>query len=99
MFITLAQALESPVDLLSRFSSVRCFYNYLDFLIVVCLYIFSVLIRIKLVAFSNLLNLSHVKVKQMGASVSTQFCPSHFNLVLTQFLFYYFCEYSFYYYY
>jgi hypothetical protein len=35
-----------------------------------------------LVAFSNLPNLSHGKVKQMGASVSTQFCPSHFLLLL-----------------
>src|ERR1044072_4015041 len=70
-----------PVDLLSRLSNVCCFLCWL------LLYIFSVLTRIKLVAFSNLLNLSHGKVKQMGTSVSTQFCPSHFILVLTQFLF------------
>src|ERR1044072_2932660 len=36
---------------------------------------------------------------QRYVSVSTQFCPSHFNLVLTQLLSYYFYEYSFYFYY
>src|ERR1044072_4950317 len=82
-FITLAQALDS---LLICCPGCRTFAaSFVDF----CLYIFSVLTRIKLVAFSNLLNLSHINVKQMGASVSTQFCPSHFNLVLTRFLFYY----------
>src|ERR1044072_9387262 len=80
-FITLAQALDS---LLICCPGCRTFVaSFVDY----CLYIFRVLTQIKLAAFSNLLNLSHGKVKQMGASVSTQFCPSHFILVLIQFLF------------
>jgi hypothetical protein len=67
-FITLAQTLEFPEDCCPGF---RVFVAFISYVIGFCMYIFGVLTRIKLAAFSNLLNFSYGNVKQMGASVST----------------------------